>query len=233
MGRRYSESHRNIRELRGHRSWAKWHKGVLVQLDLMGLRHLLSTDLLPRTDAEHHLYASDQKRAVRLLIESMSEHALQRLWRCGWEMSGATLNNTLALLADLFAEPERYPQQSYGTHRDLVDLTRARLAPTSTNGFEGFLSDMQQCHLRLLARYGNGAATVEELLEHLFTSSVMEGLRAARPEEYVGWMSTLDKGRREPFVTELASLLRGPRADAMMGGREADDMLSGRSQPFD
>ncbi|PMB71622.1 hypothetical protein BM221_001715 [Beauveria bassiana] len=158
----------------------------------MGLRHLLNADLRPMSGAEHYQYAWEQNRAVQLLVENMSEQVLQRLWNSGWEISGATLKNTLALLADLLAEPERHPQQSYEAHRDIVDMTRIDLAAAS-NGLDQYLKDAQQCHLRLLARYGGENGSVEELLEHLFTSSVMEGLKAAQPTNYTQWMLELDR----------------------------------------
>ncbi|KAJ6779718.1 hypothetical protein PWT90_10294 [Aphanocladium album] len=228
--REYRDSSRPMmRELRGHRTWKKWHKAVLVQLDLMGLRHLLSADLRSMSGAEHYEYVTDQKRAVQLVVRNVSEPVLQRLWNCGWELPGATINNTLALLADLLAEPEQHAQQTYETHRDLVDLARIELSPTSpTNGFAQFATDAQQCHLRLLARYGGGNGSVEELLEHLFTSSVMEGMRASRPDEHAEWMQALDEGRRAPFVSQLVALIREPRLDAMGSRRQHGDDSDGR-----
>ncbi|KAM3499307.1 hypothetical protein MY10362_007426 [Beauveria mimosiformis] len=211
-------------QLRGHGSWKEWHKFVLVQLDMMGLGHLLNADLRPMSGAEHYQYAWDQNRAVQLLVENMSEQVLQRLWNSGWEISSATLKNTLALLADLLAEPGRHPQQSYETHRDIVDLTRIDLAPAS-NGLDQYLKDAQQCHLQLLARYGGGNGSVEELLEHLFTSSVMEGLKAAQPSNYTQWMLELDRETRSKFVTQLVSLVKDPFLDSP--GRQVNAALAG------
>ncbi|ATY66110.1 hypothetical protein A9K55_001815 [Cordyceps militaris] len=223
MARYFQDSTPRIRELRGHGSWTRWHKAVLVQLDIMGLRYLLSANLRPLNSTEKYQYAADQRRAVQLLMSTTSEHVLQKLWNCGWDIPGATLQNTLALLGDLLAEPERHPQQTYETHRDIVDLTRINLAPGS-NGLDQFVRDAQQCHLRLLARYGNGNGSVEELLEHLFTSSVMEGLKASQAMEYTEWIKELDKGRRFPFINQLVSLIKGPRLDDM--GRH-DPALAG------
>ncbi|KAM3511440.1 hypothetical protein MY11210_004932 [Beauveria gryllotalpidicola] len=220
MTRHYGDPSRKIIQLRGHGSWKKWHKAVLVQLDMIGLRHLLNADLRPMSGAEQYQYAWDQKRAVQLLVANMSEQVLERLWNSGWEIPGATLKNTLALLADLLAEPERHPQQSYETHRDIVDLTRIDLAPAS-NGLDQYFKDAQQCHLRLLARYGGENGSVEELLEHLFTSSVMEGLKAAQPANYTQWMHELDRETRSKFVTQLVSLVKSPCLDS--SGRQGGD----------
>ncbi|OAA70968.1 hypothetical protein LEL_09559 [Akanthomyces lecanii RCEF 1005] len=222
MTRYYHDSSRKFKELRGHSSWNKWHKAVRVQLDMMGLQHLLQANLRPLSVVEHYTYAADQQRAVQLLVTNMSEQVLQKLWNCGWEITGATLKSTLALLTDLMAEPEQHPQQSYETHRDIVDLARIDLAP-GTKGFDQFLADAQQCHLRLLARYGGGNGTVEELLEHLFTSSIMEGLRAAKPTDYTEWMRALERETRHhhPFVEQIISLVKGPRVGG--SGRTAED----------
>lgn len=227
MTRYHHDASRKLKELHGRSSWSKWHKAVLVQLDTMGLRHLLKANLRPLSVLEQYTYAVDQQRAVQLLVANISEHVLQKLWSCGWETTGATLKNTLALLADLLAEPERHPQQSYETHRDIVDLARIDLAP-GTQGSDRFLADAQQCHLRLLARYGGGNGSVEELLEHLFTSSVMEGLRAAKPADYTDWMQALERetrGRRHPFVEKIVALVKGTRLDGRgSGDRTADDV---------
>ncbi|OAA62993.1 hypothetical protein ISF_04869 [Cordyceps fumosorosea ARSEF 2679] len=225
--------HNAIAKLRGHASWKDWHKAVLVYLDAMGLRYLLFPDLRALRGSEQLQYVADQRRAVQLLVSNMSEQVLKRLWRCGWEARSATLNNTLALLADLLAEPERYPQQSYETHRDIVDLARGDLVP---KGFQGaaaadeFLKRAQQCHLRLLARYGGGNGSVEELLEHLFTSSVMEGLKAARPDQYGEWMRELDEGQRSAFVEHFSSLIKDPRLDSMTGRLEEPTPESNRER---
>lgn len=219
-----------MKELRGHDSWYQWHKDMLVQLDVMGLRHLLRAgDLQPLSAAAQHQFAADQQRAVQLLVAHTSTPVLQQLWDRGWEVRGATLNNTLALLADLLAEPARHPPQSYETHRDIVDLARADLARgSSLRGLDQFLADAQQCHLRLLARYGGGGGSVEELLEHLFTSSVMEGLRAAQPAEHAAWMQALDRGTQTRFLKQLVAFVKDPprrdgRAQEDAAAREREE----------
>lgn len=209
---------RKVKELRGHGTWKRWRKEIYIELDRLGLRHLLSASLRPLSSTEQYYYAKDQQRAVKLILENVSETILQRLWNCGWEVSGASLQATLALLEALLAEPEQQPQQSHETHRDLVDLGRISLTG-GPNGIDQFLSDAQQCHLRLLARYGNGNGSVEELLEHMFTSSVMEGLKSTKPREYTEWMGGLDRGVRFRFLTDLIQRVQAPRIDDTQGDR--------------
>ncbi|TQV94971.1 hypothetical protein V2A60_009951 [Cordyceps javanica] len=219
-------------KLRGHGCWREWHKAILVQLDVLGLRHLLCANLRPLSIAEHHQYLADQERAVQLLVTNISEPVLEKLWRYGWEITGATFQNTLGLLADLLAEPERHPQQSYEAHRDIVDLGRIILAPGS-NGLNQYIRDAQQCHLRLLARYGDGNGSVEELLEHLFTSSVMEGLKTAQPNNYSEWMRELGQERRCAFVTHLVSYIKGPRVGSTAQYEHDAVLAGGRQRPRD
>lgn len=208
---------RRIRELGGHASWARWHKDILIELDTLGLRHLLSAHLEPMSEAELHAYVLDQQRAVRLLVRSLSTRVLQRLFARGWEAAGATLQATLALLADMLAEPERHPQQGYAEHRNMADLGRITMGP-NPNGMRQYLLDAQACYDGLLARYGHGQGSVEELLEHLFTSSVMEGLKGVRAREYGEWMQNLSRGQEFGFLEGLVRLARTPRAAAEPNG---------------
>lgn len=226
VGRQYhgrlGEPYTRIIELRGHTTWKKWHKEVLVELDRLGLQHLLAADLNPMSRTEQQQYVSDQERAVRVLMNSTSPPVLRRLWACGWTVAKATLQATLSLLEALLAEPESYPQQTYGTHRDIVDLTHAYLAP-GTSGMDQYLADAERCHFRLLARYGNGNSSVEELLEHLFTSSVLEGLKSARPRDYTDWMYALDHDIPFPFLDDLVSMVK----PSPLGGGASEIGLAG------
>lgn len=180
-------------------NWHTWHMKTRMGLQKLGLRHLLTDD--GREDAEDPekaiQYASDRAAGVRFLVDGISEAMLASAYSRGWKPEDATVKSTLHTLEAIVRDEQRRrreeEEKTTAARKSLTGLARIDLAAGAQTVKEYILTG-KHCHDGLLAQYGDGASTVEEVLEQLFVVSLLEGLRPSQPEWYREWMGKLKEG---------------------------------------
>lgn len=168
-------------------------------LQKLGFQHLLTDD--GRDDAENpeeaSQYASDQAAGVRFLVDGISEAMLASAYGRGWRPEDATVQSTLNTLEAIVGDEQRRRREeekkTTAARKSLAGLARIDLAAGAQTVKEYILT-AKHCHNGLLAQYGDGASTVEEVLEQLFVVSLLEGLPTSQLEWYREWMEKLKEG---------------------------------------
>ncbi len=199
-------------KLTGFDNWHIWHMKTRMALQTLGLRHLLASDGPEDADdlEAADQYAADRAAGVRLLVDGLSEGMLARAYDRGWRPEDATVQGTLYTLEALVGEEERRRRdeddKATAARAYLVGLARMDLAAGAQTVKEYILA-AKRCHDGLLARYGDGVGTVEEVLEQLFVAALLEGLRATEPAWYDEWTE-----KREQRTLEHESTRAGVTA---------------------
>ncbi|KAK8148838.1 hypothetical protein G3M48_009048 [Beauveria asiatica] len=191
-----------LSKLTGFDNWHTWHIKARMALQRMGLRYLLKDDGPEDGDAPDAVrrHESDQATGVRLLVDGLSEDMLARAYTRGWKPESATVPGTLQTLEAIVNEAERRRREDAETtaaaRRNLVGLVRADLA-SGAHTVKEYILAAKHCHDGLLARYGGGdddAGPVEELLEQLFVTALVEGIATSKPAWYAEWTEKLEQG---------------------------------------
>ncbi|KAM3459426.1 hypothetical protein MY5147_002101 [Beauveria neobassiana] len=191
-----------LSKLTGFDNWHTWHIKARMALQRMGLRYLLKDDGPEDWDAPDAVsrHESDQATGVRLLVDGLSEDMLARAYASGWKPERATVSSTLQTLEAIVDEAERHRREDAETtaaaRRHLVGLARADLASGAQTVKEYILA-AKHCHDGLLERYGgdgDGAGPVEEILEQLFVTALVEGIATSKPAWYAEWIEKLEQG---------------------------------------
>ncbi|OAA62994.1 hypothetical protein ISF_04870 [Cordyceps fumosorosea ARSEF 2679] len=208
---------KGLGKLIGLSNWHVWHMKARMALQTRGLRYLLDDDGPPEMPDDFDQYDADRASGVGLLVDAMSEDVLERAYRRGWKPEHATVTDTLNTLDAIFSEEQQAQrnkdERAKVLRRRLVDLSRMDLGADAQTVREYILAAKHN-HDALLVHYGDSnpaeegcVSPAEELLEQLFVTSVIQGLRTARPSWYAEWMEkmaegTLGSAGSRPGVTE-------------------------------
>lgn len=191
-----------LSKLTGFANWHTWHIKARITLQRMGLRYLLNDDGPEDWDVPDAVrrHETDQAAGVRLLVDGLSEDMLARAYARGWKPERTTVTGTLQTLEAIVDEAERRRREdaeaTAAARSHLVGLVRADLA-TGAQTTKEYILAAKHCHDGLLARYGgdgDDAGPVEELLEQLFVTALVEGLATSKPAWYAEWMEKLEQG---------------------------------------
>ncbi|ATY66106.1 hypothetical protein A9K55_001816 [Cordyceps militaris] len=194
---------RGLGKLTGIDNWHTWHMKARMALQGKGLRYLLSDDGpedLDDFDAANQ-YDTDRAAAISMLVDAMSEAMLASAYHRGWKPEDATVQSTLNTLEIIVGDEQRRCREEdervSASHRRLVGLARMDLDSGAQTVREYILA-AKHCHEGLLTHYGGGndgaGSAVAELLEQLFVSSLVEGLRTAKPKWYAEWKEKMTEG---------------------------------------
>ncbi|OAA51392.1 hypothetical protein BBO_01339 [Beauveria brongniartii RCEF 3172] len=191
-----------LSKLTGFDVWHTWHVKARMALQKMGLKYLLNDDGPEDLDVPDAVrrHESDQAAGVRLLVDGLSEEMLARAYARGWKPERTTVPDMLQTLEAIVDEAERRRREdaemTAAARRNLVGLVRADLA-SGAQTVKEYILVAKHCHDGLLARYGSdgdGVGPVEELLEQLFVTALVEGLATSKPAWYAEWMDKLEQG---------------------------------------
>lgn len=196
----------DIEMLTGIDNWHSWRMHARTALKNIGLDHLLTHDPLTGSlDADaRSRYAVEREAAVGLVAERISPGILAAARARGWDPATASVQSTNDVLeAVMFAEEQRRRDEDASlaaARRQMAGLTRAAFAQDRQTIRE-YVLEAKHRHDDLLTYYtdggGGGAgspATVEDVLEQLFVTALLEGIKKARPAWYREWMGALEEG---------------------------------------
>ncbi|OAA70969.1 hypothetical protein LEL_09560 [Akanthomyces lecanii RCEF 1005] len=190
---------RDVGKLSGFDNWHTWHIKARMALQNLGLRHLLTDNGVKDADDPEALsqYDSDRTAGVRFLVDGISEDILASAYGQGWKPEDATVQSTLNTIETIVRDAQRQrhdeEEKTAVARKCLAGLTRMDLA-AGAQTIKEYILTAKHCHDGLLAQYGDGASTVEDVLEQLFVVSLLEGLRTSQPEWYCEWMEKLKEG---------------------------------------
>lgn len=206
------------------------------------MRHLLVQDGPQAWDDPDEIarHEREQGDAVGMLVGLVSEAMLRRLADYGWKAESSTLLRTLNTLEALVADEDRTRlaegARRTTTHEYITGLARTDMADGVMTTKE-YIMEAKRCHDGLLARFGKGKGTVEEVLEQLYVSSVLEGLKAARPIWYdelkhcmiTGANTIISPTRKEVtkwLVAKTKSHVAAAAAERLQNPSETEDRKS-------
>ncbi|TQV94972.1 hypothetical protein V2A60_009950 [Cordyceps javanica] len=235
-----------LEKLTGLDNWHLWHIRARRVLRAKGLRHLLSGDDLDNSgDSGNASYcAADRAAGVGLLADAISNSMLARARDRGWTPENATVLETLRVLEKIVDDEQcrrrEVLEREAAARKQLVGLTRTNLARVGVQTVGAYIRAAKNRYDNLLTQYGDGSVGggVEELLEQLFVSSLMEGLRAAKPAWYAEWKEDMERDspwRASTQAGVTAWLLAKNRSDlaAATAAAIADASAVGRKPPSD
>ncbi|KAM3435896.1 hypothetical protein NHJ13734_005346 [Beauveria thailandica] len=193
-----------LSKLTGFDVWHTWHIKARMALQRMGLRYLLNDNGPEDLDVPDAVrrHESDQAAGVCLLVDGLSEEMLARAYARGWKPERTTVPHTLQTLEAIVDEEQRRRREdaemTAAARRNLVGLVRADLA-SGAQTVKEYILVAKHYHDGLLTRYGSdgdgdGAGPVEELLEQLFVTALVEGIATSKPAWYAEWMEKLEQG---------------------------------------
>ncbi|KAJ6779717.1 hypothetical protein PWT90_10293 [Aphanocladium album] len=198
-----------VEKLAGFDNWHSWHMKARMTLQKMGLRHLLTHDGPQDWDDPEagSQYAMERDAGVSLLVDRIGENMLAKAYERGWKPEDSTVQSTLYTLESIVTDEERQrrddDEKAAATRKRIAGLARIDLAKGAQTVRE-YILEAKHCHDSLLALYAEGARTTEELLEQLFVSSVLEGIKTAEPTWYKEWMEQMSTGNFGKMTTRAA-----------------------------
>ncbi|KAJ3482981.1 hypothetical protein NLG97_g7423 [Lecanicillium saksenae] len=198
-----------VEKLAGFDNWHSWHMKARMALQKMGLRHLLTHDGPQDWDDPEagSQYAMEREAGVSLLVDRIGENMLARTYERGWKPESSTVQSTLYILELIINDEERQrrddDQKGATTRKQITALARIDLEKGAKTVRE-YILEAKHCHDGLLALYVEGTRTTEELLEQLFVSSVVEGIKMAKPKWYMEWMEQMSTGTLGKLTTRAA-----------------------------